>query len=194
MHPDHLGSHRFPSVPGTARFPVPVPRFPPLFIGEPGTVGTGSPETEPDRDTVPEATGTSAEGFGSLPLKKRQRMPVWYMAHPVGPYDQYTTAANLKRAEVWLRWLHEAWPQIAVVCPWLLDLRVLPLRDDVPHERELGLERCEATARICDAVVLVGGRRSSGMQREAAVAKLVIDWTHLGDWPPGHPLHRAVVL
>lgn len=132
-------------------------------------------------------------------------MPVWYMAHPVGLYvgpppDKllWSTPDNLERAKQWLVYLHRAWPEVVVIAPWLHDIGVLPLLDEVPEHREIGLRRMEAIAELCDAVVLVGGRVSAGMLREATAArrarKDVFDWTHLGEWPPGHPLHKAVLL
>lgn len=125
---------------------------------------------------------------------------IWFMSAPVaGDIDR-----NLARARRWLRWLWEAHPGVVVVCPWLHDIEALPMRDDHPEEREASIKRCEAVARICDAVVLVGGRVTEGMRREAAVAKEVIDLTWLGAEPPTperddwqgrlRPLLRAMAL
>lgn len=169
------------------------------FRGGPGPrhFGGDGPEggDQPDRVTLRELERIAEEGARRAPIPGGV---VWYMAHPIGPYGVWTRETNTTRAEAWLVWFHDAWPQATVIAPYLHDLRVLPLRDDVPHERELGLRRMEAVARVTDAVVMVGGHRSNGMEREAfaarAARKPVLDWTYLGDWPPGHPLAASVLL
>lgn len=109
---------------------------------------------------------------------------VFYLCHPVGG----DVPANVSRAKLWIRWLHGAIPDGVVIAPWILDLEVLPLRDDVPAERERGLERCGAVARRCTGVLLAGGRISTGMQREASEAYFagvrIYDLTDLGTEPP----------
>jgi hypothetical protein len=107
-------------------------------------------------------------------------MKVLYLAHPVSG----DITGNIIRARRWLRFFARHAPSVVVICPWLPDLEVLPLRDDVPDQRERGLQRCEAAAALCDGVVLAGGRISEGMRREAAVAKKVYDLTLLGPCPP----------
>lgn len=109
-------------------------------------------------------------------------MRVLYMCAPVSG----DIAGNLARAKRWLRWLNAApaYQDAAVICPWMTDLEVLPLRDDGQEERERGMQKCEATAARCDGVILVGGRISNGMAREAAASraagKRVIDMTGIG--------------
>lgn len=107
-------------------------------------------------------------------------MRVFYMAHPIAG----DVAGNLARAKRWLAYLLEELPGIIVIAPWIHDLEALPLRDGEPADRARGLERCAATAAICDGVVLVGGRISQGMALEAARAREVLDLTHLGPEPP----------
>ncbi len=109
---------------------------------------------------------------------------VFYLCHPVGG----DVPRNVARAKAWIRWLLDAIPDGVVIAPWILDLEVLPLRDDVPTERQRGLERCSAVARRCSGVLLVGGRISAGMLHEAAAAYRdggrVFDLTDLGAEPP----------
>jgi len=132
--------------------------------------------------------------------------PVVYLAHPVAPTaeqaaeirllvadatdEEVTTtlvARNLGSARSWLRWLveHTDW---AVCAPWMPYVEVLP---DDGQIRERGLRDDCAMAARCDAIVLCGGRVSSGMQREldavVAAGGAVIDLTAVGAHPPDSP-------
>lgn len=90
--------------------------------------------------------------------------PVLYVCHPVGG----DVDGNIKRALRWLSWLSREHPAITFVMPWLAG--VLAGDDGEPAQREAGLRDCEATVAKLDGVVLVGGRVSTGMARERAVA------------------------
>lgn len=94
---------------------------------------------------------------------------------------------NLKRAERWLKYLRESDSTNTYIAPWIADI-YSGADDSDPEARERGLVDCETVVRRCDAVVLVGGRISSGMQRErdAAVAagRSVFDYTDMGAEPP----------
>lgn len=104
-----------------------------------------------------------------------------YLAHPV----RGDVPGNLARARRWLRWLRtNAHPEAAIIAPWLLDIEVLGEDDGDPAQRERALQRCELVAQRCDVVVLVGGRISEGMRREAAAAPAIVDLTYLGEEPP----------
>jgi hypothetical protein len=103
---------------------------------------------------------------------------VVYLAHPVSG----DVPGNLARAKRWLRWAQHFMPGAVVIAPWILALD-LGMEDDDVH-RERGLLRDEAVVRRCDVILLVGGRVSGGMCREAKVAGEVWDWTHLGEEPP----------
>lgn len=116
---------------------------------------------------------------GDLTTPAKPARQVWYMAHPV----RGDVAANVARAKRWLRFLRARFPDVAIIAPWITAIDAGE-DDSDPAQRERGLLDCEATVERCDAIVLVGGRVSSGMQREAVVAKLVHDWTGLGDEPP----------
>jgi hypothetical protein len=105
-------------------------------------------------------------------------MKVIYLAHPLSG----DVPGNLARAKRWLRWAQAAFASHAVIAPWI---QAVELHDDDANaeHRERGLLRDEAVAARCDAVLLVGGRVSEGMAREARVAKAVIDLTRLGEEP-----------
>lgn len=119
---------------------------------------------------------------------------VFYMCHPVAG----DVAANLERAKRWIRWLHDAIPDGVVIAPWILDLETLPLRDVVPADRERGLQRCTAVARRCTGMLLVGGRITAGMQREALEAYYagigVFDLTSFGEEPGAVPIGQALLV
>lgn len=125
------------------------------------------------------ATSAQARrGDGSGPTRQ-----VWYMAHPVAG----DVEGNLARAERWLGWLMQRNTDAAFIAPWISQVRV---GDDADAaQRERGLLDCEAAAARCDGIVLVGGRVSTGMRREAEAAKRagrpVVDLTTLGELPPG---------
>lgn len=108
---------------------------------------------------------------------------VYYVAHPVsGDVD-----GNIQRALKWLAWLRKRDHANTFVAPWIAGL--LSGEDDSdPEQRERGLVDCEATASRLNGIVLVGGRISSGMERErravAAAGGAVVDLTHLGIDPP----------
>jgi hypothetical protein len=109
-------------------------------------------------------------------------MNLIFMAHPVGG----DVSANLARAKRWLRWLQDKLPDDSIIAPWISYCEV---HDDAdPVERERGIRRNLALIERCDRVVLVGGRISEGMQREAvhaaAFGAAVVNWSHLGGEPP----------
>lgn len=109
-------------------------------------------------------------------------MKVWYMAHPVAG----DVPGNIARAKRWFRWLVKAVPgDVCVIAPWLETLEWCAEDDGDPAVRERAMQRNVVLANLCDAVVLVGGRVSAGMQREADAAKEVRDLTCLGEEPPG---------
>lgn len=108
---------------------------------------------------------------------------VFYVAHPVGG----DVDGNVKRALRWLKWLRHRDPTNTYVMPWVAG--IMSGEDDSdPAVRERGLVDCAATAALCHGIVLVGGRVSSGMERERAAVIAagghVFDMTRLGDEPP----------
>ena len=120
---------------------------------------------------------------------------VLYMAHPVAPYGDRLVGDNVARAMRWLRWLRRSFPETTFIAPWIAAL--MCGEDDAnPAQREAGLVDADAVIELVDGVVLVGGRISSGMEREAKRAKtsngVVFDLTELGDEPPGPEVERAV--
>lgn len=105
--------------------------------------------------------------------------PLLYVAHPVSG----DVPGNIARAYRWFRWLRASFPEVTFAMPWVVNL--LCGEDDAdPAQRERGLVDCETTARACDGVMLVGGRVSAGMKREAEAATAAYDLTRLGEEPP----------
>lgn len=106
-----------------------------------------------------------------------------YIAHPVG--DGPDRPANLLRARRWFGWLLEEYPRDALVMPWLLYCEEL---DETPSARRRGLRDDLLVLETCDAIALVGGRLSPGMEQERNVALVegmqVLDLLHLGPEPP----------
>jgi len=100
---------------------------------------------------------------------------VVYLAHPVAgqltgdisPQDAARAIAlNLERAQRWLRWLVDN-SDHAIACPWMADVLALP---EKTHRARGMRDTLEILGR-CDAIVLVGGRISSGMQEERDLAQ-----------------------
>lgn len=86
---------------------------------------------------------------------------ILYLAAPVSADTQDGIDANLARAERWLRWFVEN-TQHAICMPWSPYVRAL---DEKKH-RERGMRDDLLMLERCDAIVLVGGRVSSGMNDE----------------------------
>lgn len=109
-------------------------------------------------------------------------MPVVYVAHPV---RWPNVADNLAGARRWLKYLQAETPETAYIAPWINTVETLGT-GTMAHA--VGLGYCEAIVSRCDSLLLVGGRISSGMAREAAAAVTagveVIDMTELGVEPP----------
>lgn len=124
-----------------------------------------------------------------------------YLAHPVGG----DVDGNVKRALAWLAWLRRGEPGRAIVAPWIAGI-LAGENDDDPEQRERGLLDCETTCERVDGIVLVGGRISSGMQREIERVKLrrwrgvrpqpgwISDLTSLGATAPGTWAHSLGIL
>lgn len=105
---------------------------------------------------------------------------IWYMAHPYGGSPE-----NLARARRWLAYLQAELTDCAVIAPWIEQCEQRPDDDASPTLREAGLQWDEAIVReLCDGVILVGGRVTPGMRREAEAARNVWDRTALGEEPP----------
>lgn len=108
---------------------------------------------------------------------------IWYMAHPVAG----DAKSNAQRALRWLAWLRKQEPEAIITAPWLASL--LSGDDDAdPRQRERAVREGEVIAAMCDGVILVGGRISSGMQRELDICAgnggTICDLTSLGADPP----------
>jgi hypothetical protein len=112
--------------------------------------------------------------------------PIVWMMHPLSAPTPEGIDANLARAKRWLAWLYRTFPNVDFAAAWIPCCE--SMSDADPAERERGLQfDCEMVRRL-DGVWMVGGRISSGMERERAAAvaagKRVIDLTALGEEPP----------
>lgn len=102
-----------------------------------------------------------------------------YVAAPLGAPDRARLEANIARAMRWLSWLRRSFPESTFIAPWIA--AVLSGEDDAdPRQREAGLVDADTVIPRLDGVVLVGGRVSSGMRREAMAARRVWSLTWLG--------------
>lgn len=95
-------------------------------------------------------------------------MDLIYLAHPVAPLpgSTETVVSNLDDAEWYLTALQQANPDVAIIAPWIPEIRLGISIDSDPESRRRGLARCRATASRCDGIVLCGPRISSGMLGE----------------------------
>jgi hypothetical protein len=86
---------------------------------------------------------------------------VLYVAAPVAADTPDEIEANLARARRWVLWLAEN-TEHAISCPWL----ALVDSSTEQRTRSRGLRDCMLILERHDAIVLVGGRVSSGMNDE----------------------------
>jgi len=107
-------------------------------------------------------------------------MQLWYLAHPYEGNPE-----SLVRARNWVRSIEAAVEDVAVVAHWIVECQIW---DDANQaERAASMARNFAVLARCNAIVLVGGRVSKGMEAERDMAQrtnlTVIDWTPLGKTP-----------
>jgi hypothetical protein len=85
-----------------------------------------------------------------------------------------------------VRWIYDHYPNVVVLCMWVIDCEVLD--DDTPEQRALGLAHDFAIIPRCDEIWAVGGRISGGMNQEinqgVEAGVPLCDLTYLGDEPP----------
>jgi len=120
------------------------------------------------------------------------RRPVVYLAHSVGAATVEGVRANLAAAKRWL-WALRCATDWSICAPWIPAVEAVLDSGAAEHaERERGLVDDLAVVERCDAIVLVGGRVSSGMALErdhaSACGLLVIDLTDLGAVYPADDL------
>lgn len=133
------------------------------------------------------------------------KVPIWYMAHPVGAATQLGVIENVKNALDWLSWLIAHEPDAGFAAPWIPYVNVLDDSDLAARTR--GKRDSVASAELHGRVVLCGGKISEGMREELdAVLGVpgrpplgeikVCDLTSLGYSPPAWPIppHRATML
>lgn len=103
-----------------------------------------------------------------------------YLSHPLSAPTREGIEENRRRAAKWAAWLFKQ--GYAVECSWIVMTGEL---EETPENRARGLECDKEQVRRCDLMVLGGSRVSSGMLEESSVAKIIVDFTHLGfDLPP----------
>jgi hypothetical protein len=125
------------------------------------------------------------------------RLPVVYLAAPVGAASPDGIRANLARAKRWL-WALRCASTWSICAPWIPAVEAV-LDAGVPEavERTRGLADDLAVVERCDGIVLVGGRVSSGMalERDHAIAHglAIVDLTGLGE-EPGAGLGERLAL
>lgn len=95
-------------------------------------------------------------------------MDLIYLAHPLraSPGSTETVESNLRDAEWWLTNLQRANPSVAIIAPWILELRLGIGDEAVPEDRVRGLARCREAAAACDAIAICGPRIGSGSLAE----------------------------
>lgn len=140
-----------------------------------------------------------------------RREQLWYVAHPVHPTAEEVSEVmwrlreyvggspgereeieakraiingNIANAKAWLTWLIRKFPTITFIAPWIATLDGGGDDDLDPAMRARGLRDCRRTIHVCNGLVLVGGRISSGMAEESQHALFTADLTHLGREPP----------
>jgi hypothetical protein len=104
--------------------------------------------------------------------------PLVYMAHPVAG----DVPGNLAKAKTWLKWLNAAFPDVAFIAPWIVEIQIYD--DNDPAQREASLTRICVSVQRCDALIHVGSRISGGMEREARHAVRSFDCTNPSGLPP----------
>jgi hypothetical protein len=112
----------------------------------------------------------TAEQLAAIPYETVRRMTGEYEPDEVSPISDSDRMAmaidrNIKRALRWLAWLRASFPETTFIAPWIATVQS---RGNLatPEMRQAGLVDDCAVVERCDGIVLVGGRRSSGMQRE----------------------------
>jgi hypothetical protein len=94
--------------------------------------------------------------------------PLVYVAHPLNAPTPEAMAANRLNGARWCGWLARHCG-VAPQAPWIVLSSVWTEEEG----RELGLEIDKATIAVCRALILTGGRISSGMQVEIQFARSV---------------------
>lgn len=118
-------------------------------------------------------------------------MSLIYLAHPVAPLpgSTETLETNLADAEWWLTALQRANPDVAIIAPWIQELRLCIGDDSDPESRRRGLARCRIAASRCDEIILCGQRISRGMLQELEAYR-----SRSAPWVVHRFLHREQCL
>lgn len=91
-------------------------------------------------------------------------MDVYYLAHPVSTLGNETVESNLAEAERWLVALQRANPRVAIIAPWIQEIRLGIGDENNPEHRRLGLQRDYAVAAMkgLTGIAITGKRIGSG--------------------------------
>lgn len=118
-------------------------------------------------------------------------MDLIYLAHPVAPLpgSTETVKGNLDDAEWWLTALQRANEDVAIIAPWIPEIRLGISVDSDPESRRRGLARCRAAAARCHEIILCGPRISRGMLHELEAYR-----SRSAPWVVHRFLHREQCL
>jgi len=116
-------------------------------------------------------------------------MIVAYIACPYSAETSEGRTENRRRARKWAAWA--ARQGLSPVCSWIALTQEF---EETPELREMGLAIDCAQVERCDLMLLCGPRISSGMLREASVAKAIVDFTWLEFDLPEDPIGAPLLL
>jgi hypothetical protein len=108
---------------------------------------------------------------------------VRYLAHPVRGATREEVVANLDNVKAWLRWLFVHDPETVYIAPWVAEVEAFMATGQDADQSIMAkaLRDDRVVVAMCDGLLLVGGRISSGMQEEMDAALAggndVIDWS-----------------
>lgn len=108
---------------------------------------------------------------------------VYYLAHPVRGATLDEVKANLANARAWLRWLFLRDPRRAYIAPWIAEVEAFMEtgQDADPEIVAKALQDDKEVVAMCDGLLMVGGRISSGMEEELGAAMAwnndIVDWS-----------------
>src|SRR5690606_31901635 len=109
---------------------------------------------------------------------------LWYLAHPLSAETPEEMESNRRNAEAWCTWVAKHFRGIIPIAPWVAFSRCL---EETPLNRSWGLSMDKEVIRLCEGVILCGGRVSAGMREELAskfTHQPVIDLTAFAYAPP----------
>jgi hypothetical protein len=101
-------------------------------------------------------------------MTKREKLPVrpeiYYMAHPVSPWEGETVRSNLESAKCYLRWFLSQ--GVPIAAPWMPYVEIFDSKGEEAEHRDQCLGYSCAMAKQFAGIICVGKRVSSGMLKE----------------------------